>query len=183
LATNKTKWFEIWSKQKVLFKWNFYNLLPNLVKRSEEALASIGLHHSPDGITNPKYKLQCFITTKFLCKEKNALAFNRDRCCHLALCLQLIPFHCVHFAWTKVNKMKWRVHLCSKNILLPTRTYFTKTFADSFAKFSRIFWSFSSATWYFWDLSKLSKISWNFITFNKILKYNPLISSNFVVFH
>jgi len=24
----------------------------------------------------------------------NALAFNRDTCCHLALCLWLLPFHC-----------------------------------------------------------------------------------------
>ncbi len=59
-----------------------------------EFLRKIGLHHSPDGITNPKEKLLRFITTKFFCKEKNALAFNRDRCCHLALCLWLIPFHC-----------------------------------------------------------------------------------------
>ncbi len=41
-----------------------------------------------------QYKLLCFITTKiFFGKEKNTLAFNRDRCCHLVLCLQLIPFH------------------------------------------------------------------------------------------
>jgi hypothetical protein len=52
------------------------------------------LHQSPDGITNPKNKLLCFITAKYiLCKEKNALAFNWDRCCYLAFCLQLIPFH------------------------------------------------------------------------------------------
>jgi hypothetical protein len=52
-----------------------------------------GLHHPSDGITNLKYKLQCFLTTKFFwCKEK-ALAFNWDRCCHLAICLQLILFH------------------------------------------------------------------------------------------
>jgi len=38
--------------------------------------------------------LLCFITTKKICKEKNALAFNRDRCCHVVLCLRLIPFHC-----------------------------------------------------------------------------------------
>jgi hypothetical protein len=48
----------------------------------------------PDGSTSPKYKLLCFITTKKNCKEKNELAFNRDRCCHLVLCLLLIPFHC-----------------------------------------------------------------------------------------
>jgi len=46
----------------------------------------------PDGSTSPKYKLLCFIINK-ICKEKNALAFNRDRCCHLVLCLQLTPFH------------------------------------------------------------------------------------------
>jgi hypothetical protein len=33
---------------------------------------------------------------KNFCKEKNTLAFNRDRCCHLVLCLRLIPFHCLN---------------------------------------------------------------------------------------
>jgi len=54
-------------------------------------VVAVGLHHSPDGITNPKYKL-FQNNLKFFCKEKNALAFNQDRCCHLALCLLLIPF-------------------------------------------------------------------------------------------
>jgi hypothetical protein len=37
---------------------------------------------------NPKYKLLHFLTTNFLQKkEKKALAFNWDRCCHLVLCL------------------------------------------------------------------------------------------------
>ncbi len=53
----------------------------------------IGLHHPLDGVTNPEYKLLCFIQlTKFFYKEEKALAFNRDGCCHLALCLQLILF-------------------------------------------------------------------------------------------
>jgi len=30
----------------------------------------IGLHHSPDGIANPKYKLLCFITTNFFAKRR-----------------------------------------------------------------------------------------------------------------
>jgi hypothetical protein len=47
-----------------------------------------------DGSTSPKYKLLCFIRTKKISKEKNALAFNRDRGCHLVLCLLLIPFYC-----------------------------------------------------------------------------------------
>jgi hypothetical protein len=42
---------------------------------------------------SPKYKLLCFITAKKICKEKNALGFHQDRCCHLVLCLRLIPFH------------------------------------------------------------------------------------------
>ncbi len=70
------------------------------ISQSMEDL-SIGLMrlcHPPDGSTSPKYKLLCFITTKnFFCKEKNALAFNRDRCCHLVLYLRLIPFHCKPF--------------------------------------------------------------------------------------
>jgi hypothetical protein len=37
----------------------------------------------------------CIITTKKICKEKNTLAFNWERCCNLVLCLWLIPFHWV----------------------------------------------------------------------------------------
>jgi hypothetical protein len=52
------------------------------------------VHHPQNGITNPKYKLLHFLTTKIkFCKEKKALAFNRDRCCHLVLCSRLILFH------------------------------------------------------------------------------------------
>jgi hypothetical protein len=61
-----------------------------------EYFGAMRLCHPPDGSTSPEYKLLCFITSKkFFCKEKNALAFNRDRCCHLVICLQLIPFHWV----------------------------------------------------------------------------------------
>ncbi len=56
----------------------------------------IGLYYPLDGVNNPKYKLSHFLTTKIkFCKEKKALAFNRDRCCHLSLCLQLILFYWV----------------------------------------------------------------------------------------
>ncbi len=51
----------------------------------------MGLYHPLDGITNPKFKLLHFLT--FFCREKKELAFNRDWCCHLALCLRLILFH------------------------------------------------------------------------------------------
>jgi hypothetical protein len=52
------------------------------------------VHHPQNGITNPKYKLLHFLTTKMkFCKEKKALAFNWDRCCHLVLCSRLILFH------------------------------------------------------------------------------------------
>jgi len=72
------------------------------------------LCHPPDGSTSPKYKLLCFITTKnFFCKEKNTLAFNRDRCCHLVLCLRLIPFHCLHFFKARCSIWQWLI----KNIL------------------------------------------------------------------
>jgi hypothetical protein len=55
---------------------------------------TIGLHHPLDGVTNPEYKLLHFIQITIFCKEKKALPFNRDGCCHLALCLWLILFHC-----------------------------------------------------------------------------------------
>jgi hypothetical protein len=58
--------------------------------------ATIGLYHPLDGITNPKYKLLILLTTKFFCKEKKALAFNWDGCCHLALCFWLIISHLEH---------------------------------------------------------------------------------------
>ncbi len=32
----------------------------------------------------------------------NALAFNLDACCHLALCLRLVPFHLSFFPTTKI---------------------------------------------------------------------------------
>ncbi len=51
---------------------------------------------------------------------QNALAFNRDMCCHLALCLQLLPFHWVSswftfkqwllLVWDK--KLSLIMHLC-----------------------------------------------------------------------
>jgi hypothetical protein len=61
-------------------------------KKKSMKTSQMRLCHPPDGSTSPQYKLLCFITTKKICKE-NALAFNWDRCCHLVLCLQLIPFH------------------------------------------------------------------------------------------
>ncbi len=40
--------------------------------------------HPLDGITNPKYKLLCFLIAIIFYKDSLALAFNQDRCCHLA---------------------------------------------------------------------------------------------------
>ncbi len=52
----------------------------------------MGPYHPLDGITNLKYKLLYFLTpNKKEFKEKGK-AFNRYRCCHLAICLQLILF-------------------------------------------------------------------------------------------
>jgi hypothetical protein len=42
------------------------------------SITSIGLQHPLDGVTNPKYMLLHFLTTKFLGKEKKAQAFDRD---------------------------------------------------------------------------------------------------------
>jgi hypothetical protein len=77
------------------------------------------LCHPPDGITSPKYKLLFFMTTNFFCKEKNALAFNRDRCCHLVFYLQLIPFHCfrkIQFLWSISTFAKYLVIYLSTNL-------------------------------------------------------------------
>ncbi len=41
-------------------------------------------------IANHKYKLMHFVQAILFYKEKKALAFNQDRCCHLAVCLLLL---------------------------------------------------------------------------------------------
>ncbi len=65
---------------------------------------AIGFYHPLDGVTNLKYKLLCFLTPnkKF---SKKALAINQDRCCHLALCLQLILFHLKHLCKLDITKL------------------------------------------------------------------------------
>ncbi len=55
---------------------------------------TMGLYHPLDGITNLKYKLFYFLTTIEKISKRKALAFNWDRCCHLAICLRLILFDC-----------------------------------------------------------------------------------------
>ncbi len=76
------------------------------------------LCHPPDGSTSPQYKLLCFITATKICKEKNALAFNQDRCCHLVLCFcfRLIPFHCLN---TKISSLR---HLVVKGVICVCQT-------------------------------------------------------------
>jgi hypothetical protein len=53
----------------------------------------MGLYHLLDGDTNLKYKLLCFLTPNKKISKRKVLAFNQDRCCHLALCLRFILFH------------------------------------------------------------------------------------------
>ncbi len=52
-----------------------------------------GLYHPPDGVTNLKYKLLYFLTPIKKKSKRKALAFTRDRCCYMAICLWLILFH------------------------------------------------------------------------------------------
>ncbi len=54
----------------------------------------MGLYYALDGITNLKYKLLYFLTTNKTNFKEKGTSFKRDRCCHLALCLWLILFHC-----------------------------------------------------------------------------------------
>jgi hypothetical protein len=58
-------------------------------------LSIMRLCQPPDGNTSPKYKLlHFFINNDFFYQETNELAFNRDTCCHLVICLRLIASHC-----------------------------------------------------------------------------------------
>jgi hypothetical protein len=63
------------------------------------------MYHPLDGVSNPKYKLFYSLTTNFFRKEKKALALNRDGCCHLALCLQLILFHYKINVWVLITAL------------------------------------------------------------------------------
>ncbi len=56
----------------------------------------MGLYHPLDGVTNLKSKLLYFLTPNKKISKRKALAFNRNRCCHLAFCLWLILFHCAN---------------------------------------------------------------------------------------
>jgi hypothetical protein len=53
--------------------------------------------------------------------------------------------------------MKSKVHLCSKNLYLPTRTYLTRTFADSFAEFKGTFKYFPVLDDVLWYLTKIEQ--------------------------
>ncbi len=70
---------------------------------------TMGLYHPLDGITNLEHNLLCFLTpNKITFSKQKALAFNRDRCWHLALCLQLILFR-YKIAQVFVYRKKWQV--------------------------------------------------------------------------
>ncbi len=71
-------------------------------------VAQIGLCHPLDGIANPKYQSLVLLKTIFFTKSRR-LAFNKDRWCHLALCLWLILFH-------------WLVKLIPGQLLQTTNT-------------------------------------------------------------
>ncbi len=59
----------------------------------------MGLYHPLDGITNLKHKLLYFLKSIKKNSKWKALAFNRDRCCHQAICLHLILFHLKKMIW------------------------------------------------------------------------------------
>ncbi len=71
-------------------------------------------YHPLGGITNPRYKLSHFLATKKIYKEQ-ALAFNRDRCCHLVLCLWMILFQWLQQTSNKTS-FKWPRSLNSRHI-------------------------------------------------------------------
>ncbi len=68
-------------------------------------MAALGLYHPLDSVTNLKYKLLYFLTPIKKISKRKALAFDRDRCCHLAICLWLILFHC--WLFSKCSVLSW----------------------------------------------------------------------------
>ncbi len=77
------------------------------------------------------------------------------------------------FCKTKVNEINSGVHLCSKNPLSTNQDTFNRLFADSLAKYDRIFLVFSSARWYFTIFKKTEP---NLTKFNnKNLWFHPIL--------
>jgi len=69
------------------------NGILKIVGSVHKEIRIIGLYQPIDGITNLRYKLLCFLTPNKKISKRKALAFNRDRCCHLVPCFRLIHFH------------------------------------------------------------------------------------------
>jgi hypothetical protein len=69
------------------------------------------LCHPQDGGTSPKYKCYVLNHHNLFDQIQNALAFNWDMWCHLALCLWLLPFHCLSLAWAVLDVLI-RVQMC-----------------------------------------------------------------------
>jgi hypothetical protein len=64
----------------LLYRKSMFAALPSMLNSHKSGLfhltsKPIGLHHSPDGITNPNYKLLCFITTNFFLKREERTSF------------------------------------------------------------------------------------------------------------
>ncbi len=73
----------------------------------------IKLCHPPDGWSSYKHNLLCFLNIHdFFQKEPNALAFNRDMCCYLALSLRLIIFHSANaqFIFSNFKKLQEAIY-------------------------------------------------------------------------
>jgi hypothetical protein len=89
----------------------------------------MGLYHPLDGNTNLKYRLLCFLAPNKKNSERKALAFNWDRCCHLALCLRLILFHYAHrFMLQIVMSLTIVIYNCKVFIGQATGGYFCLPF-------------------------------------------------------
>ncbi len=50
----------------------------------------------------PSMSCCVFNSNYFFYQEPNELAFNRDTCCHLVICLWLIASHCIYIVYCKI---------------------------------------------------------------------------------
>ncbi len=66
---------------------------------------------------------------------QNALAFNRDTCCHLALCLQLLPSHSYH--WDQLDEQAINISAMGEQISM---YYKQELIEGSSEKVDRTFW-------------------------------------------
>ncbi len=98
------------------------------------------LHHSQDGSNYPRHKLMCFVYISFFHERQNALAFNRDTRCHIALCLQMMLLHCHYKYYLNVVKLEFLIFFSEREVTRINRLEIRITWCQCYKAFFLRHW-------------------------------------------